>query len=978
VKMGGVAFVRGVAILIARASSEGRHRKGGRCNRVCLATVCSWNMRINQLFSVPFWCLVVCLILPAAGCSNQSGDSAVLDKVDTTRLAAMNPSNYGRPVRIQGVVTYCDPEWHLLFLQDASGGIFVALKDEVADLKVGNLVEVSGKLAPGNRGIEEPHFRLLGAAPMPTPQSLPQTSDLAHVRLSQWVQIHGTVRAASIEDGRLTLTVVDGGQRTKARILMPTQVRPINYVGTEVQISGVSAAAVDDRGNANGIQVFVSSMEQLELSGQRPLSDPFSSKPQPLAAASERGEAGKLVHLGGTVVEQRPGRVLVVGDGTSQVAALLADTSHLAPGDSVELLGFVSVSDEYQVEDAIVRLIAPRTAQGEAHVTGALRTIRELKSLTMESAAKNLPVDVRGTVTYVDAASSLLFVQDETAGAYVDVHRGTPEVTVGDVVHVEGFSGPGDYAPVITNPTVARVDHGALPKPLTLSLQTLASRNNDAGWVEIVGIVHSVSQLRSQHLFKLVVAGNSYAVQLPHAEDTGELQDRLLDAQVKIGGVCGTVFNEKRQLVGLKFFVPSVEHIEILEPAPEESASIVRPIITLLRFDPLNLSIHRAKVRGVVTLPDSEQGFYLQDASAGMYVAPEQNTHVQTGQLVEVSGFAAVGPDGPYLEDASVTVVGDKAHVAPVKLTAEDIAGGAYRSQLVTVQGRLLERVEGPDEDTMILQAGYLVLRARLQGGKVLADARRGSLLAVTGILQNDGRANQNAFRIALPAASDVQVIERATWWSPENAARTLVVAVIAILAVLLWVSFTAYRVRSYQARHDLLTGLPNRRSALEYLERQMARAMRERTSIGVILADVDHFKKVNDTYGHQAGDAVLKKMAEILSAALRPYDAVGRYGGEEFLIIVPNCDVATAQEIAERMRVRIMEEGFDSMLQAQRFYVTCSFGVAIANDAPWDVDAILASADRALYAAKNSGRNRVLVAETETVEFAMHSPARL
>jgi diguanylate cyclase (GGDEF)-like protein len=932
-------------------------------------------MRRNQLLPATFALFLVCVSGFAAGCKNQGDPSAILDQAESTRLAASNPGNYGRPVRIEGVVTYYDPEWHLLFLQDASGGFFVGLKEEVPDLTTGGLVEVSGKLAPGNLGIEEPHFRLLGRGAMPVPQALPATGDPEHLRLSQWVGIHGTVHAAAVEDGRLTLTVADGSRRIKARILAANPMRTIEYVGREVHITGVSAAAGEAAGDRKGIQVFVSSLEQVELRGAPTLSDPFSSKPQAMATALEQGAAGKLLHLGGTVIEQKAGRVLVVGDGTSRVRALLADGSRLGPGDSVELLGFVSASPDYQIEDTIVRIIAPRTAQGEPH-SGALRTIRELKSLTFESAAKNLPVDVRGTVTYVDPASSLLFVEDSTAGVYVDVHRGTPDVAVGDIVHVAGVSGPGDYAPVITQPTVTRLGHGALPKPLALSVETLASRNNDAGWVEIVGIVHSVAQLRSQHVFKLAVAGNSYAVQLPHAQETAGMEERLLDAQVKIRGVCGTVFNEKRQLVGLKFFVPGSAHIAILEPAPEESALAVRPIITLLRFDPLNLSIHRAKVRGAVTLRDGEQGFYVQDASAGIYVVPEQTAQVRAGQLVEVSGFAAVGADGPYLEDASLDVVSEKARVVPVLLPPEDIAGGAYRSQLVTVRGRLLERVEGPEEDTMILQAGYLVLRARLPGGRVLADARRGSLLAVTGILENDGRANQNAFRITLPSAHDVQVIEGASWWSPENAARTLVWAIIAILAVLLWVSFAAYRVRSYQARHDLLTGLPNRRSAMEYLERQMARAMRERSPLGVILADVDHFKKVNDTYGHQAGDAVLKKIAEILRAALRPYDAVGRYGGEEFLIIVPGCDVGRAEEISERIRLRIMQERFDSMPEAQYSHVTCSFGVAIAATEPWEVAAILAAADGALYAAKKAGRNRVLVADLATAEFAGQSEA--
>src|SRR5208282_4495767 len=113
-------------------------------------------MRKSCLIAVPASVLVVSLLLSAAGCGSRSLNSAVLDKAEVTRLAATNPSNYGRPVRLTGVVTYCDPEWHLLFLQDDSGGFFVDLKEEVADLKVGRLVEISGKLAPGNRGIEDP------------------------------------------------------------------------------------------------------------------------------------------------------------------------------------------------------------------------------------------------------------------------------------------------------------------------------------------------------------------------------------------------------------------------------------------------------------------------------------------------------------------------------------------------------------------------------------------------------------------------------------------------------------------------------------------------------------------------------------------------------------------------------------------------------------------------------------------------------
>src|SRR6185437_5377131 len=114
--------------------------------------------------------------------------------------------------------------------------------------------------------------------------------------------------------------------------------------------------------------------------------------------------------------------------------------------------------------------------------------------------------------------------------------------------------------------------------------------------------VRSVQRLQNQHSFKLAIGGNSFSVQFPWLLDTSTLQDHLLDTQVRINAVCGTIFNEKRQLTGIKFFVPDAASVQVIEPAPDEAASTIRPIVTLLRFDPLNLSIHRVKVRGVVTL----------------------------------------------------------------------------------------------------------------------------------------------------------------------------------------------------------------------------------------------------------------------------------------------------------------------------------------------------------------------------------------
>ena len=895
------------------------------------------------------------------GCAYRSDNTRALENAEAVRLSALNSKNNGTPVRLDAVVTYYDPEWHLLFIQDASSGLFVNLKEPIVGLGRGTHIVVQGKLAPPSIGIEDPRFQLFGTAPMPAPQSLPSGTDPRQLRLSQWVKVQGTIRLATIEDGRLTLTVVDRDKRTQVRVRDRKKVAPFSLVGAKVQLGGVSAAAVDDKGTWTGTQVFIDSVDDLKIDTW-PV-HAFDIKTDSFTAILGSHQAARIVHLSGTVVGQTNGHILALTDGSKTVKALLADSSQFVSGDSVELIGFTTASTEYQIEDAIVRMIAPRQTLDESHINGALHTLLELKSLSVDAAAKQIPVDIKGKVTFVDSSASILFVQDATAGAYVDIHNQVTDLRPGDLVNVKGVSNPGEYAPIISRPKIKVLAHGALPKPSTLSLQALASGNSDGGWVQVSGIVRSVQRLQNQHTFKLAIGGNSFSVQFPWTLDTSALDDKLFDAQVRVNAVCGTIFNEKRQLVGIRFFVPNEESIQIIEPAPAEAASIVRSVVTLLRFDPLNLSIHRVKVRGVVTFQDKNLNFYVQDSTAGIYVVADQKASLQPGQIVEVVGFAVADPEGPYLDDASVVPISSNGNITPVKVGSEEMSAGSYNSQLVRVEGKLLEKIGGRDQSVLILQSGQMVLRARLRTGSIPPGIRQGSWLEVTGILQKEDQTSPQSYRIALRSSDDIRVLRAASWWTPSHTVRASVIAVILILVVMLWVLVSAYRIRTHQAKHDPLTGLQNRNSTLEYLERQMSRAIREQSSIGIILADVDYFKKINDTHGHLAGDIVLRRIAAILNTDLRPYDAVGRYGGEEFLIVVPNCDAVMAREVAERIRLRILQDKFAPALPAQSLPVTCSFGIAIANDASWTVDSLLHSADCALYEAKNSGRNKTVLA---------------
>jgi len=161
------------------------------------------------------------------------------------------------------------------------------------------------------------------------------------------------------------------------------------------------------------------------------------------------------------------------------------------------------------------------------------------------------------------------------------------------------------------------------------------------------------------------------------------------------------------------------------------------------------------------------------------------------------------------------------------------------------------------------------------------------------------------------------------------------------------------------QATRDGLTGLWNHMAILDHLDNEIARARREGSSVGVVMADLDHFKQVNDRFGHLAGDKVLRIAGELLQRNVRQYDAVGRYGGEEFLMVLPGCSLEDAVAQAERLRGGFRPDVFGLPDTAPP--VTCSFGVAALDcSGPIDADRVLREADAALYHAKRMGRNRV------------------
>ncbi len=270
-------------------------------------------------------------------------------------------------------------------------------------------------------------------------------------------------------------------------------------------------------------------------------------------------------------------------------------------------------------------------------------------------------------------------------------------------------------------------------------------------------------------------------------------------------------------------------------------------------------------------------------------------------------------------------------------------AGGCGVMYLL-LAGRLRVHLESPDSDPVaLLEAGQSV------GELSLID-----------------RKPRSAWVIAAET-SRVLEIGKEVFWSLIRASHEVAINLLAILSERLRGNNSAVRAsqhlqQEYQryATLDALTGMYNRRWLSETMPRQVQRCVQDGKPVSLLMVDIDHFKKFNDTHGHAAGDFVLHTVAQRLKENVRPTDLVARYGGEEFTVVLPQADTATALQVAERLRGAIAAEQLVTADGKGLGTVTVSIGIAtLPGAAETAVQALLERADQALYRAKNAGRNR-------------------
>ena len=462
---------------------------------------------------------------------------------------------------------------------------------------------------------------------------------------------------------------------------------------------------------------------------------------------------------------------------------------------------------------AALLITAPAFAQPSALPT--LTTAHQAHSLTPEEASRRYPVHLHAAVTYydpyIDPRHGALFIADSSGGIFVSIPKfPILQLRLGTQVEVSGFTGAGDFAPIVTGGAVRVEAQGAISiRPHTVTLTRLLTGAEDGQWVEVEGVVHSMTDVGRDVTLDLALADGDIRTTLP--KEPGADYVRLVDAKVRLRANAAPLFNRRRQMIGARLLCPTLKEVTIEEPAPADPfAQPIQPIRSLLRFSPDNASLHRVHLRGRVTLQWPGRTVCIQDGTQGVCAQTLQETPLRLGQWADLSGFPSTGAYTPTLKDSIYRRVAGGGVLRAQPVTPAEVLKGDHDAQLVQIDGQLVGQDRGVGRSGLLLSSGERLFAAYLPEGWTSSPQaqawREGSTLRLKGVCSiqidtaeaalRDGGGVPKSFTILLWSPESVTVLRQASWWTPAHAIILLSIFLVATLVALAWAIVLRQRVK--------------------------------------------------------------------------------------------------------------------------------------------------------------------------------------
>jgi PAS domain S-box-containing protein len=723
-------------------------------------------------------------------------------------IARLGPAASVDPVRVQGTVTYFDPTRRCLCLQDRGAGLFVHIPLDARPLHPGQRAEVRGRVLAHNY-LDATEARPVGEDALPDPITVTGEQFVTRSPLNRRVALAGVVRATGLEADRAIIYLMAG--RTPVRVFVrdpgPGARALDRLVDAEVRAVGVCGAAVEGRG-LDGMELLVQSLDAVAV--VRPAPDrPFGLPLTPLAEVPDWAE--HRVRVAGEAVGPVADGVLTLrAAGRAVAVAVGADVTARA-GDRFEAVGFPGRRDGLPfLDDAVVRGFAPRRGvraaeAGPDDLLPIVRAVSELRRMSVDEVNRGCPVSLQATVTFHDPRLGMMFVHDGIEGIYVDPPADLARQPAGRVVRLDGFTDPGDFAPMIHAGRVTPVRDGQLPAAPRFGYDELVGGRADSQWVEVEAVVRGAGRDSWGNACLLLRFGPATVPAVVAGTDPGTLTG-LFGATARVRASLGSTFNDRRQWSGLTLYVPGPDAIEVRAPAPAGFADLpARTVESLSYFDPARGPGEPVKLRGTV-IARRGSVVVLQDATGGITADLRPAQPGAVGEQVEVRGFLVRRGTAWAVEDGLARPEGPGEPQAARDVTPGQIAAGGHAATLVRVEAIVVDQFPAGEADQVFLlrsvvpEAGtHLFFPALLPRDQVtpeLAELRPGTRVRLTGActLPNE-RLMVSSFRLLPRTAADFEVLDRPSWWTPRKALVTAGgVASVAILS-LAWVMTLRRRV---------------------------------------------------------------------------------------------------------------------------------------------------------------------------------------
>lgn len=759
---------------------------------------------LSDRFKLPFSLItLVWLFHPVI---SNGGKLPLLTQTGSVRQLSLNAAKSGYPVKLQGYVTYYDPDWRILYIQDDRDGITVELSHQNNEIKTGQWVEIEGTSAPGNflPIVSKARIRILGQKALPPAPRISLEKLDVRQGDSQRIQVQCIVHNAYREAQYTVLDAYDGEKKLRIRIRDFSQATANNLIDSRIQTQGVLGVITDSAHQPIGLDLWVPKENPISV-----IETPVASSAQmPVTSISfliknwRNSPARHRIRIQGTVMPGKKENTLLIQDKTGIIPAQALFTRPIAPGDSVDLIGFADLgSPDPKIIDAIYsRIKALAIESNEEKGLPLLTRIIDIRKLNYKEAGRGYPVRIKGVITYFDPKMSMIFIQDETAAIYIQSLDTTMILQEGKEYKVEGFSAPGDFAPIIRKPKFSSMRTALMPVAKNISLDQLATGDYDCLRVQVHGTVRTVQQVANRWRLDLFNDGRRIQVFLPNLPNSTHIQS-LPDARIRAQGICSIQVSPWGNVSGFRVNVPSIEGIIVEEPSHSNPFSTpLRPIRDIFRYTNQAEIGRRIRVEGTLLHQQPGKALYIKDATGSIPVPIKEMLPVSSSDILSVSGYPIAGEFTPSLEDVMIKRLKSGPPPKPQILMNATEFSNNFQGDLVRIKAKLIDQWRNSGGQGLILQdSSHQPFEAFLENSSnnpASLALRNGSELDLTGIYLMQATATQkNGFQLLLRTVDDVLLIKAAPWWTTKYLFWAFGILLFLILAGVAWASMLKIRV---------------------------------------------------------------------------------------------------------------------------------------------------------------------------------------